>query len=82
MTNGLLGLQKETIKLSPFRKGYIVVLWIVGGTRWRKYYYYGPRKLNVILAQLRCTASFRNQDLYKVHILSSIGYRESTERNY
>jgi hypothetical protein len=30
-------LQKRTIKLSPFRKGYIVVLWIVGGTRWRKY---------------------------------------------
>jgi hypothetical protein len=26
-------LQKGTIKLSPFRKGYIVVLWIVGGTR-------------------------------------------------
>ena len=36
-----------------------------------KLYYYGPRKLNVILAQLRCTASFRNQDLYKVHILPS-----------
>ena len=30
-------LQKGTIKLSPFRKGYMVVLWIVGGTRWRKY---------------------------------------------
>ena len=30
-------LQKGTIKLSPFRKGYIVVLWIVGGTIWRKY---------------------------------------------
>jgi len=30
-------LQKGTIKWSPFRKGYIVVLWIVGGTIWRKY---------------------------------------------
>jgi hypothetical protein len=34
-------------------------------------YYYGPRKLNVILTQLRCTASFLNHDLYKVHILFS-----------
>jgi hypothetical protein len=100
-------LQKGTIKLWPFRKWYIVVLWIVGGTRWCKYsaeewntldiairkfdslskfknairlnsqsnkisipkpYYYGPRKRNVILTQLRCTASFLNHDLYKVHI--------------
>ena len=36
-----------------------------------KLYYYGTRKLNVILTQLRCTASFLNHDLYKVHILSS-----------
>ena len=36
-----------------------------------KLYYYGPRKLNVILTQLRCTASFLNHDLHKVHILSS-----------
>ena len=36
-----------------------------------KLYYYGPRKLNVILTQLRCTASFLNQDICKVHILSS-----------
>ena len=36
-----------------------------------KLYYYGPRKLNVILTQLRCTASFLNHDLYKDHILSS-----------
>jgi len=35
-----------------------------------KLYYYGPRKLNVILAQLRCTASFLNHDLFKVNILS------------
>ena len=33
-----------------------------------KPYYYGPRKINVILTQLRCTASFLNHDLYKVHI--------------
>jgi hypothetical protein len=36
-----------------------------------KLYYYGPRKLNVMLKQLRCRASFLNHDLYKVHILSS-----------
>ena len=36
-----------------------------------KLYYYGPRKLNVILTQLRCTASFLNHDLFNVHILSS-----------
>ncbi len=32
---------------------------------------YGPRKLNVILTQLRCSASFLNNDLYKSNILSS-----------
>ena len=36
-----------------------------------KLYYHGPRKLNVILTQLRCTASFLNHDLYKVNFLSS-----------
>ena len=36
-----------------------------------KLYNYGPRKLNVILAQLRCRASFLNHDLCKVNILSS-----------
>jgi hypothetical protein len=36
-----------------------------------KLYYYGPRKLNVILTQIRCTASFLNHDLHKVYILSS-----------
>ena len=30
-----------------------------------KLYYHGLRKLNVILTQLRCTASFLNHDLYK-----------------
>jgi hypothetical protein len=61
-------LQKGTIKLSPFRKrpnsqsNKISV---------PKLYYYGPRKLNVILTQLRCTASFLNHDLCNVHILSS-----------
>ena len=30
-----------------------------------KLYHYGPRKLNLILTQLRCTASFLNHDLYK-----------------
>jgi hypothetical protein len=36
-----------------------------------KLYYYGPVKLNVILTQPKCIASFLNQDLYKIHILSS-----------
>ena len=35
-----------------------------------KYYFYGPRKLNVILTQLRCSASFLNYDLYRAHILT------------
>ena len=35
-----------------------------------KYFSYGPRKLNVILTQLRCSASFLNFDLYRVNILS------------
>ena len=36
-----------------------------------KHFQYGPRKLNVILTQLRCSASFLNNDLYKSNILSS-----------
>ena len=36
-----------------------------------KLYYYGPRKLNIILKQLRCRASFLNHDLCKVNISSS-----------
>jgi hypothetical protein len=32
---------------------------------------YGPRKLNAILAQLRCSASFFNNDLFKSNIVSS-----------
>ena len=32
---------------------------------------YGPRKLNVILTQLRCSASFLNNDLFKSNIVSS-----------
>ena len=34
-------------------------------------YSYGPRKLNIILTQLRCNASFLNYDLCKVKILSN-----------
>jgi hypothetical protein len=64
-------LHKGTIKLSPFRKGYIVVLCQSNKISVPKLYYYGPRKLNVILTQIRCTASFLNHDLHKVHILSS-----------
>ena len=35
-----------------------------------RHYSYGPRKLNIILTQLRCNASFLNYDLCKVKILS------------
>ena len=36
-----------------------------------KHFMYCSRKLNVILTQLRCSASFLNNDLYKSNILSS-----------
>jgi hypothetical protein len=36
-----------------------------------RHYSYGPRKLNIILAQLRCNATFLNYDLCKVKILSN-----------
>ena len=36
-----------------------------------RHYSYGPRKLNIILTQLRCNASFLNYDLCKVQILSN-----------
>jgi cellulose synthase/poly-beta-1,6-N-acetylglucosamine synthase-like glycosyltransferase len=36
-----------------------------------KHFMYGPRKLNVILTQLRCSASFLNNDLFKSNIVSS-----------
>jgi hypothetical protein len=36
-----------------------------------KYYSYGPRKLNIVLTQLRCSATFLNYDLFKVNIISN-----------
>jgi hypothetical protein len=36
-----------------------------------RHYYYGPKKLNIILTQLRCNASFLNYDWCKVKILSN-----------
>ena len=36
-----------------------------------RHYAYGPRKLNIILTQLRCNVSFLNYDLCKVNILSN-----------
>jgi hypothetical protein len=36
-----------------------------------RHYSYGPRKLNIILTQLCCNASFLNYDLCKVKILSN-----------
>jgi hypothetical protein len=35
-----------------------------------KHYFYGPRKLNIILTQLRSSASFINYDLFRVGIVS------------
>ena len=36
-----------------------------------RHYSYGPRKLNIILTQLRCNASYLNYDWCKVNILSN-----------
>ena len=36
-----------------------------------RHYSYGPRKLNIILTQLRCNASFLNYDLCKAKMLSN-----------
>ena len=35
-----------------------------------KHYFYGPRKLNIILTQLKSSASFLNYDLFRVGIVS------------
>jgi hypothetical protein len=35
-----------------------------------KHYEIGPRKLNIILSQLRCFASFLNDDLFQVNLVS------------
>ncbi|XP_071133192.1 uncharacterized protein [Mytilus edulis] len=35
-----------------------------------KHYLYGPRKLNIILTQFRCSASFLNCDLFRANIIS------------
>ena len=45
-----------------------------------KYYAYGPRSLNVLLTQLRCSASFLNYDLFKVNILSEPSCRCGNNR--
>ena len=34
-----------------------------------KHYLYGPRKLNIVLTQLRCSAPFLNNELYRVNII-------------
>ena len=39
-----------------------------------KHYFYGPRKLNIILIQLRSSCSFLNYDLFRVGIVSDIRY--------
>ena len=37
----------------------------------QRHHSYGPRKLNILLAQLRCNASFLSYDLCKVQIVSN-----------
>ena len=36
-----------------------------------KHFAYGPRKLNIVLTQIRCQASFLNHDLFRVNIVAS-----------
>ena len=36
-----------------------------------KYYSHGPRKLNIVPTQFRCSATFLNYDLFKVNIISN-----------
>ena len=45
-----------------------------------KHYEIGPRKLNIILTQLRCFASFLNYDLFQVNIVSDTSYRCGANR--
>jgi hypothetical protein len=40
----------------------------------------GPRKLNIILTQLRCFASFLNYDLFQVNIVSDPSCRCGANR--
>ena len=60
-------LQKGTIKWSPFHKGYIVVLWIVGGTKGRKYSGANPFFIlkNNFLRYLRSDGVFQHCLSYK-----------------
>ena len=36
-----------------------------------RHYAYGPRKLNIILTQIRCSASFLNYDLFRSNLISN-----------
>ena len=45
-----------------------------------KHYEIGPRKLNIILTQLRCFASFLNYDLFQVNIVSDPSCRCGANR--
>jgi hypothetical protein len=45
-----------------------------------KHYEIGPRKLNIILTQLRCFASFLNYDLLQVNIVSDPSCRRGVNR--
>ena len=35
-----------------------------------KHFSYNPRKLNIILTQFRCSATFLNNDLFRINIVS------------
>jgi hypothetical protein len=45
-----------------------------------KHYEIGPRKLNIILTQLRCFASFLHYDLFQVNIVSDPSCRCGANR--
>ena len=45
-----------------------------------KYFTFGPRKLNILLTQFRCSATFLNYDLYKVNIVLNPSCRCGAQR--
>ena len=47
-----------------------------------KHYEIGPRNLNIILTQLRCFASFFNNDLFQVNIVSDPSCRCGANREH
>jgi hypothetical protein len=63
-------LQKGKIISFPFLNGYTEVLCKTENHSFPKHFVCGPRKLDIILIQLRSSASFFNFDLFRVGIVS------------